>query len=62
MKWEKAIFEPPPVDTGGLRGRIALARFRHRRRTLEAQVFSWGPIMLWYMIKEENDRMGVWRG
>lgn len=61
MRWEHALVEKRPADTSGLRGRIRLAWFKHRRRTLEARIFSYGSVTLWHVVKEQNNRMGVWR-
>lgn len=61
MRWEHALVEKRPADTSGLRGRIRLAWFKHRRRTLEARIFSYGSVHLWHVVKEQNNRMGVWR-
>ena len=57
----QALVEKPPTRTRGIRGRIATARFRHRRRKLEAHLFVIGNKHLWYVVKHQNDQMGVWK-
>lgn len=59
--WEHALVERRPADTAGLRGRLRLAWFKHRRRTLEANLFGMGQVHLWHVVKDQNTAMGVWR-
>ena len=59
--WEHALVERRPESTSGLRGRIRLAWFKHRRRTLEADLFGMGNFYVWHLVKEQNNQMGVWR-
>jgi hypothetical protein len=59
--WEHALVEKRPKDTSGFKGRIRLAWFKHRRRTLEARLFSYGQVHLWHVVRDQNDAMGVWR-
>lgn len=61
MDWVRALALKPPQDTVGIRGRLRLAVFHHRRRTLEAELFAAGPVALWHVVKEQNTEMGVWK-
>lgn len=36
-------------------------RFKCRRRSLEAKLFTMGAMGPWGRIKDENDLLGVWR-
>jgi hypothetical protein len=56
----RALLDKPPRDPHGIRGRIAVARFRHRRRVLEAHLFATGSLYLWRVVKDQNTKMGVW--
>jgi hypothetical protein len=56
----KALLDKPPADPRGIRGRFAVARFKHRRRTLEAHLFTTGSLYLWRVVKDQNTKMGVW--
>lgn len=59
--WASALIIKPPKDTSGICGRLRLAWFRHRRRTLEANLFAGGPVTLWHVVKQQNTEWGVWR-
>jgi ferredoxin-NADP reductase len=56
----RALLDKPPVDPQGVRGRYAVARFKHRRRMLEGHLFVCGPVTMWKYVKDQNTKMGVW--
>jgi len=34
---------------------------KHKRRSLEAHLFTIGALNAWSKVKEENEAMGIWR-